>query len=277
MIFISIRNQLKYLFTVRAFIGLRIMSPRLTFIKKGLRGRVWVKMVIELPASLAGFEFPRFDSAAGTGMMSRWLLHTNASVSSTHTGSPVSVRWKGSAVSSVIRRRASSPSFGAQKNGLQGMWSDALELVRPHDTAGAGFVQRRHAGLSGIRSSAAAMPLLRPGEAREARFPCRNSVLHEAVCLVCRPALSDEHNSGRRRGAASGLARRQGTGQAVHGGPVGASRCACSQGNWHRRDIYPQGTHLSHRGERSDPAPADLVWRRGSLGGQHGTVLRVAG
>src|ERR687885_483494 len=68
-------------------------------------------MVIELPASLAEFGFPRFDSAAETGMISRWLLHANASVSSTHTGSPVSVRWKGSAVSSVIRRRASSPSL----------------------------------------------------------------------------------------------------------------------------------------------------------------------
>ena len=54
-------------------------------------------MVIELPASLAEFGFPRFDSAAETGMISRWLLHANASVSSTHTGSPVSVRWKGSA------------------------------------------------------------------------------------------------------------------------------------------------------------------------------------
>src|SRR5919198_53111 len=110
---------------------------------RGLRGRVWVKMVIELPASLAEFGFPRFDSAAETGMISRWLLHANASASSTHTGSPVSVRWKGSAVSSVIRRRASSPSFGAQKNGLQGMWSDALELVRPHDTAGGGVFRRR--------------------------------------------------------------------------------------------------------------------------------------
>src|ERR671936_2426868 len=89
--------------------------------KPGLRGRVWVKMVIELPASLAGFEFPRFDSAAGTGMMSRWLLHANASVSSTHTGSPVSVRWKGSAVSSVIRRRASSPSLNVVGRTWAGM------------------------------------------------------------------------------------------------------------------------------------------------------------
>ena len=41
--------------------------------------------------------------------------------------------------------------------------------------------------------------------------------------------------------------------------------------------VDPQGAHLSHRGERSDARASDLVRRRGSLGSEHGPVLRVAG
>ena len=57
-------------------------------------------------------------------------------------------------------------------------------------------------------------------------------------------------------------------------GKVGHAR---SQGNRHRRDLDPQGTHLPHCGERPDSRAPDLVRRRGSLREEHGDVLRRAG
>ena len=38
------------------------------------------------------------------------------------------------------------------------------------------------------------MPALRQGEAGASGLPCRQSVLHEAVCLLSRPALSRQHD-----------------------------------------------------------------------------------
>ena len=234
-------------------------------------------MVIGCHVSQSESRFQRIDDPSETGMISRWLHYASTSVFSTHTGSPVSGRRLEFAESSVTRRRASSRLCGAQKNGLQGMWSSALGLVRPDDTARSRSFLRRHAGLSGIRGSTGSVSTLRQGEARTTRLPCRQSVLHQAVRLVRRPALPDQHDPGRGRGTAPGLAYGQGTGQAVHADPAGADRYARAEGHRHRRDLDPQGTHLSHCGERPDPSTADLVWRRGSLGSQHGAVLRLAG
>lgn len=228
---------------------------------------------MKLPESQSGCWFPWLYAVAETGMISRWLSHANASVFWTHTDSPVSVRWKKCAASLVTPRPGSSPSSGAQKNDLQGMWSSARGLVRPQDPAGARPVLRRHASLSGDRDSAGSMPKLRQGEARASRLSCRQPPLYKAVCLVCGPALPGEHHSGCRQGTAPGLAYRQGVGQAVHGSPAGAGRHAGAQGNRYRRNLDSQGPHLSHRGERPDPGPAHLVRRRGSLGGQHEPIL----
>src|ERR1035441_4310953 len=53
------------------------------------------------------------------------------------------------AVSSVIRRRASSRSPGAQKNGLRVLRANSFGLVRPAYTAGSRSAVRRHAHLPG--------------------------------------------------------------------------------------------------------------------------------
>src|SRR3990167_4368370 len=88
---------------------------------------------------------------------------------STHTCSPVSARWSWYAASSATRRRASSLSCGAQKNGLQRVWPGALGLVRPHDTARPRFVLRQHAGLSGVRGTPDSLSMLRQSETGTAR------------------------------------------------------------------------------------------------------------
>ncbi len=134
-------------------------------------------MAMKVPERLTECGFQQIDAAAETGMISRWLLYANTSVFSTQSGSPVSVRRKRYAASSVTRWRASSLSCGAQKNNLQGMRSNALGLVRPHEAASARFVLRQHARHSRHRGSAGSLPMLRQGEAGEARlaFPTTRS------------------------------------------------------------------------------------------------------
>src|SRR5438132_1328662 len=70
------------------------------------------------------------------------------------------------AVSSVIRRLASSLSSDAQKNDLRLLWPNAIGLVRPQDTSGARSVVRGHAGLPPDRDSAPAVSALRQSETR---------------------------------------------------------------------------------------------------------------
>ena len=93
------------------------------------------------------------------------------------------------AACSVIRKRASSPSNGAQKNDLRLLWSSALGLVRPAHAAGSRSVVRRYAHLSGDRGASRAVPELRQREARAARLPGGQSVLYQALCLLRGAAL----------------------------------------------------------------------------------------
>ncbi len=57
----------------------------------------------------------------------------------------------------------------------------------------------------------------------------------------------------------------------------GQGGLAGAQAHRHRRDLDQEAPHLPHRGQRSRSGPADRVRRRGSLRGQHGAVLRLAG
>src|SRR6516162_5688960 len=63
---------------------------------------------------------------------------------------------------------------------------------------------------------------------------------------------------------------------AIHEGAARTRGHAGSAGDRDRRDCDPQGSYLSDRGQRSCAAPADLVWRRGPIGSEHGAVLRLA-
>jgi len=81
---------------------------------------VWVKSVMKLSASHVGCGFSGVCAFAETGVISRWLLHTNESVFSTHTDSVVFVLWKRCAAFLTTPRHASSLSFGAQKKPLCG-------------------------------------------------------------------------------------------------------------------------------------------------------------
>ena len=178
---------------------------------------------------------------------------------------------------SVIRMCGSSVSTGAQKNGLRLLRAGADGLVRPADAAGSRPVERRVSHRPGTRGAARGVPQLRHREARAAGFPGGQSALHQALCVLRRAALPAGLDPRRRQGAEARLGHGQGAGDAVHAGPDRARRHAGTQGDRHRRDLDPQGSQLSHRGQRPDAQAADLVRRRGPLRGQHGAVLRLAG
>lgn len=209
--------------------------------------------------------------------MHGWLPRRRRSVFWTHTGLRVSARWKRSRVFSVTRMRESSRSPGAQKNGLRGMRPCAVGLVRPTHAARARPAVRAVPDLPGVRGPARLVHALPSREARGAGLPVGQPVLHPALCLLRGSPLPQRDHRGGGQGAAPGLGPRQGARQTVHEGAAGQGRHTGSQAHRHRRDLDQEAPHLPHRGQRPGSGPADLVWRRGSLGGEHGAVLRLAG
>ncbi len=191
--------------------------------------------------------------------------------------SPAFVRNRRCAVSSAIRRRASSSSFGAQKNALRLLRSSAHGLVRPAHAARSRSAVWRRADLPGDRCASGAVQELRASEERAARLPGRQPLLYPTLCLRRGATLSSGHDQGCCRGIQASLGDDQDSGDAVHAGAVGQGGHTRSQGDRHRRDLDPQGPHLPHRGERSDSQAPDLVWGSGPQRGEHGAVLRLAG
>ena len=163
-------------------------------------GRFW-SMLMRQRWLAKGFRSARGMQASG--IPSRW--QTNAHEDATYgirTRSWDSARRPLSVVCSVILERASSRSYGAQKNTLRCLWQAAFSLVRSQDASGPRLVVRRHAGLSRVRDPARRVPTLRQGEARPAGFPRRQSVLYQALCVVGRSALCRcAAQVGRRRAA----------------------------------------------------------------------------
>src|SRR5713101_1661383 len=105
------------------------------------------------------------------------------------------------------------------------------------------------------------LPELRQSEAGEAGVALQQPLLHQALCVLCGPALSDLDDPRRRPRVALGLEHRQGTRPAVHAGAAPKSRAASATRDRHRRGLDPQGAHLPHRGQRSGAAPGGLsIW-----------------
>src|SRR5918992_5521190 len=82
----------------------------------------------------------------------------------------------------TLRRRS--------KKRVVGRGSSTPGLVRPTRAMGPGPCLGRSAHLLGSGSATRALPALRQGEARTAGLPGRQSVLHQALCLLRGSALS---------------------------------------------------------------------------------------
>lgn len=158
-------------------------------------------------------------------MIVRCLLHPSSSVFWTHTSSLAFDHKRKSGASSATPKRGSSHWFAAQKKDhLWCLWPGALRMVRPQHAASSRPVLCGYARLSGGRGTSRPLSKLRQGEAGAARLPGRQPAVHQAVCLLRRTALPQRHRAGRGPRTAPGLARRQGVGQAIHGGSTGPGR-----------------------------------------------------
>ena len=190
-----------------------------------------------MAGSLVDIGFQEFQKGLAFGIMSEWpILRSDGGDFGMSMHSRGFVRSPRCAACSVIRKRASSPSNGAQKNDLQLLWSSALGLVRPTHTARSRSVVWRRAHLSGDRGASGAVQELRAREARAARLPGGQSLLYQALCLLRWAALSSGHHQGHCRGTQASLGDDQDSGEAVHAGATGPCGRARTQSHRHRRD-----------------------------------------
>src|SRR4030065_932091 len=102
----------------------------------GLRVIEWVEFNMKSSAShMVSGKMP-LVLVPENGRFFPWLFHANQNVSSTHTDFHFFALWKRYAAYLVIPRRGSLLLFGAQKNSLQRLRSNAFRLLRQEDEAG---------------------------------------------------------------------------------------------------------------------------------------------
>src|SRR3990172_10973271 len=201
----------------------------------------------------------------------------NTVVSTMLTGSTVSDLSRSSEGSSAIPRLASSVSNGGGKNSVRCLRNGSPNLLRSQDSPHSGSSLRRHAGVPGDPDPAGPVQTVREGEAGIAYVPLRQSLLHEAVLLLRRPAMPRLQHPGCRQRSVSGLAHGQGAGEAVHAGAAPACRYPGSEDHRDRRSVDPQGPHLPDRGVGLYPGTGHLFPRNGPVRSLHGRLLQVAG
>src|SRR6202140_5858873 len=113
---------------------------------------------------------------------------------------------------------------GGEKNSVWSLWSGLAPNLRSQAAMGARPLGRRRQNLPGDRNSSGPVPELREGEAGEACVALRQSLLHQALCLLGGPALSKLDDPGRRPRGAPGLEDGQGSRPAVHAGATAKGR-----------------------------------------------------
>src|SRR5713101_8257099 len=144
----------------------------------------------------------------------------------TCTASRISSAGEGTGGCSEIPRFASYDLSGGEKNSVWSLRSTLAPNLRSQAAPGTGPLGRRHQNLSGDREPSGALPELRQSEAGEAGVALQQPLLHQALCVLCGPALSDLDDPRRRPRVAPGLEHRQGTRPAVHAGAAPKSRAA---------------------------------------------------
>src|SRR6516162_2080963 len=158
-----------------------------------------------------------------------------------HTDSLASAPIRRSGDFSATPRRESCASFAGEKNGVWDLRTEPTDLLRPQDPSHPRSLLRRHARLPGGRSPACLLPELLGREAGEAALAGRQSVLHSALRLLCRPAVPDRDDPGCGSRAAPRLEDGQGAGDGVHARATPASRDAGPRGDRHRQISIGRG------------------------------------
>ena len=123
-------------------------------------------------------------AARESGMIDACQLHDDRAGCGTRIASWDSDRVRSSPGSSASPTPASSPSPGAQKNRLWDLRVGPARVVRSQAPSHPRPVLRRRPYLSRGRGAARQLPPLRQREAGAARLPGRQSLLHQAPCLL---------------------------------------------------------------------------------------------
>ena len=147
------------------------------------------------------------------------------------TASPHFVRARQFVGCSAIPRPASCDLSGGEKNCVWSLRSSLAPHLRSQAALGARPLGGRRQNLSGDREPSGALPELREGEAGEAGMALQQPLLHQALCVLRGPALSDLDDPGRLPRVALGLEDHQGARQAVHARAAPKSRDAGSARN----------------------------------------------
>src|SRR5450759_3659564 len=197
-----------------------------------------------------------------SGMICAWLLLDDLPI---YSVSLAFVHMRRREVCSATRRRVSFAWNDGEKKPLRGLRHACARHLRSQDSPRSRSLLRGCTHLPGVRAAACMVPLLWCSEAGETSLVGGQPFLYKALCFLRRTALSDNDDLGCGARVASGLARRQGTGQAIYARAVAPHRYAWAEGRGHRRDLDPQGAYLPHRGERPDSPSPDLLRRRRSL------------
>ncbi|MDH5562025.1 MAG: hypothetical protein OEY91_00145 [Nitrospirota bacterium] len=102
-----------------------------------------------------------------------------------------------------------------QKNGVRLVWHLAREFLRPQGPSYPGSVLWGHAYSPGSGGPPSLVSVVRQGEVGDVAVAGGQSVLHEALCLVCGTALPGNNGQGGGEGTQVGLEDREESGQGV--------------------------------------------------------------
>ena len=133
---------------------------------------------------------------------------------------------------SAIRRPESCGFSDGEKNILRRLRSSPSEFLRPQDAPDSGSLLWGYPRLFGSGDSSCPLQGLWFGEARAALLDIGESFLHEAICVLCRQALSSLCPSGRGKGVGFRLEDGQGVGEAIYAGTTQARRDTWAAGDW---------------------------------------------
>src|SRR3989338_1461483 len=113
-------------------------------------------------------------------------------------------------------RQRSSRLKGLKKNSMWLMRHGSPEPLRQDSAPDSGFILRGCANISGSGGPASHLSEVQESEAGKTGLYCWQSILHKALCPLCRPKVSCNDHTGCCKRTQTGLAYSQGAGQRIH-------------------------------------------------------------
>src|SRR3989338_1079489 len=149
-----------------------------------------------------------------------------------------------------IRRHVLFNLSGLKKNSMRVLWGGSSESLRQEGSPNTGFILLECTDISGSGDSTGIMSGVRESEDGETGLACQQSLLHEAICLLCRAEVSWDDCNGCSEGVEAGLGNCEDIGQRVYGETALSESCCCPPSHWNRRNIIEEKACLSDSSKR---------------------------